>query len=183
MRTTVSSVSESGPVVELAGDARERAVPVLVDAFSGIYRWHAKRTLRTVPEVRAVEDGGSVVAVSLLDRLTPEVGYVYYIATRTSHRRLGLGLRLLDDALVRFRQGGVEVVYAAVREENLGSRRLFEARGFRATERKERSYRDGGLGAWGLRRRMWLVSGEVLLGLRLRPPAGGPRSAVGVNAG
>lgn len=160
------------PLVDLNGDARERAMPVIRDGFVGIYRWHAKRTLREVPTVRAVEESGEVVAVSLLDRLVPEVGYVYYVAVLRSHRGRGLGRALLDDALRIFREGGAEVVYAAVQADNEPSRRLFERRGFRLVERKETGWREGGLGAWGLRSRMRLVPGEILLGLRLRAPRG-----------
>jgi ribosomal protein S18 acetylase RimI-like enzyme len=176
--------ADDAELLDLVGEARERAVPVLIDSFSGIYRWHAKRTLRSVPTVRAAVLRSEVVAVSLLDRLEPEVGYVYYIATLAKHRRRGFGLRLLDDALELFRRDGAEVVFAAVREENAASRQLFERRGFRATERKELSYREGGLGAWGLRSRMWVVSGEVLLGVRLAPPgtSRGRRAPSGPNA-
>jgi ribosomal protein S18 acetylase RimI-like enzyme len=63
--------------------------------------------------------------------------------------------------------GGAEVVYAAAEEDNAGSIALFRSRGFRVVERKELGYREGGLGAWGLRSRMYLVGGEVLLGLRV----------------
>ncbi len=163
-----------GPV-ELVGEARERAVPVLRDGFVGIYRWHAKRTLREVPIVRALERDGEVVGVALLDLLVPEVGYVYYVAVLSPLRQAGLGARLLDDALAIFRARHVEVVYAAVQSDNLPSRRLFEGRGFRPVERKETGWREGGLGAWGLRSRMRLVPGELLLGLRIAPA--GSRSA------
>ncbi len=158
-------------LAELAATERERAVPVLIDSFVGIYRWHAKRTLREVPLVRVAELAGEVVGVALLDRLVPRVGYVYYIAVLARHRGEGIGSRLLADALDRFRPAGVEVVYAAVRAENAPSRALFEHRGFQTVARKERLWSEGGLGAWGLRSRMRLVPGEVLLGLRLRPPA------------
>jgi len=160
---------EAPTIIPLVGEARERAVPVIRDGFVGIYRWHAKRTLREVPTVRALEAGGEVVGIALLDRLAPEVGYVYYIAVLSSHRGIGLGARLLDDALRLFREGGVEVVYAAAQTDNRASIRLFEARGFRSVARKETNWKDGGLGAWGLRSRMRLVPGEQLLGLRLRP--------------
>jgi ribosomal protein S18 acetylase RimI-like enzyme len=157
----------SGPV-DLTGDARDRAVPVLRDGFVGIYRWHAKRTLRQVPIVRALERNGAVIAVSLLDLLVPEVGYVYYLAVASSDRQQGLASRLLDDALAIYRARGVEVVYAAARTDNAPSLRLFTHRGFRPVERKETSWKEGGLGAWGLRSRMWVVAGEVLLGVRLK---------------
>lgn len=152
---------------DLVGDARGRAVPILTEGFVGIYRWHAKRTLREVSRVRAAEVDGTILGVSLLERLAPEVGYVYYLSVGLAHRRRGIGGVLLDDALGIFRRDGALVVYGAVEENNEASQALFRSRGFRLVERKETSYRDGGLGAWGLRRRMWLVGGEVLLGLRL----------------
>jgi ribosomal protein S18 acetylase RimI-like enzyme len=160
-------------LIDLVGDARERAVPVLKEGFVGIYRWHAKRTLRDVSMVRAAEVDGTILGVSLLERLAPDVGYVYYMSVGLTHRRRGIGGVLLDDALRIFRRDGARVVYAAVEEDNEASLALFRSRGFRVVERKETSYRDGGLGAWGLRSRMWLVGGELLLGLRLAPePAG-----------
>jgi L-amino acid N-acyltransferase YncA len=166
-------------LLDLTGDERERAVPVIRDGFVGIYRWHAKRTLREVPTVRAATPDGEVLGVSLLDRLAPEVGYVYYIVVLSAHRGRGIGRALLDDALAIFRRTGAWVVYAAVQADNVPSRRLFERRGFRTVERKETGWREGGLGAWGLRSRMRLVPGELLLGLRLVVPPEASRSASG----
>ena len=158
-------------VVELAGAERERAVPVLKEGFEGIYRWHAKRTLRTATWVRAASLGGEIVGVSVLERLEPEVGYIYYLSVALAHRREGLGAVLLDDALELFRRENASVAYGAAEDDNAASIALFRSRGFRLVERKELSFRDGGLGACGLRSRMTLVGGEVLLGLRLGPSA------------
>jgi len=157
-------------LIDLPTQERERAVPVLKDGFIGIYRWHAKRTLRSATWVRAALLHGEIVAVSVLERLDPEVGYVYYLSTALSHRREGLGALLLDDALTLFRRERAVVAYGAAEEENEASIALFRSRGFRAVERKELSFREGGLGAWGLRSRMTLVGGEVLMGLRLSSP-------------
>ncbi|HYB78038.1 MAG TPA: GNAT family N-acetyltransferase, partial [Thermoplasmata archaeon] len=165
--------------VDLVGPDRERAVPAIKDGFTGIYRWHAKRTLRFASKVRAAVVGNDVAAVSILERLAPEVGYVYYLATALSYRREGLGARLLDDALELFGREGASVVYAAAEEDNTASISLFRSRGFRPVERKERGYREGGLGAWGLRSRMTLVGGEVLFGLRLTPSPSDPVRSTG----
>jgi ribosomal protein S18 acetylase RimI-like enzyme len=175
----VPSRSPEGELVDLVGEDRERAIPVLKDGFTGIYRWHAKRTLRTATWVRAAVLRGEVVAVSVLERLDPDVGYVYYLSIAQSHRRAGLGGRLLDDALAIFRREGATVVYGAAEEENAPSIALFRSRGFRPVERKELGFREGGLGAWGLRSRMTLVGGEVLFGVRLSPrePTGNPSAA------
>ncbi len=165
-------------IADLDGAGRERAVPVLIDSFVGIYRWHAKRTLRQVSSVRGAFAGDELVGVAMLERLVPAVGYVYYLAVRRADRRRGVAAALLDDALERFRRDGVRVVYAAAEEDNEGSIALFRSRGFRTVERRELGWAEGGLGAWGLRSRMWVVSGEVLLGLRLAPePSGASASA------
>jgi ribosomal protein S18 acetylase RimI-like enzyme len=165
---------------DLAAPERELAVPVLIDSFTGIYRWHAKRTLRSISRVRGAWSGDALTGISMLEFLEPPVGYVYYIAVRSGHRRRGVALRLLDDALHLFGESGARVVFAAAEEDNTPSLRLFSARGFRVTEPRERGWREGGLGAWGLRSRMMVVSGEVLMGLRLRPeppPVGGAPGA------
>lgn len=167
---TPAQPSNARRFVDLEGAARDRALPPLREGFEGVYRWHAKRMLGRVTRVRAVEISGEVVAAALLDRLTLEVGYVYYLAVGERHRRSGLGGALLDDALRIFRAEGASVVYAAAESDNRPSLELFRTRGFREVARHETSYRDGGLGAWGLRSRMWVVSGEKLLGLRLTPP-------------
>jgi ribosomal protein S18 acetylase RimI-like enzyme len=170
-------------IVDLDGPAREAAVPVLIDSFVGIYRWHAKRTLRDVDRVRALRTSEGLAGIAMLETIAPAVGYVYYIAVYARFRRRGVGGHLLDDALEQFRSHGYRVVYAAAEEDNAESIALFRSRGFRIVEKKERNYREGGLGAWGLRSKMWIVSGEVLLGLRLTaepsasggaPGSGGP---------
>ncbi|HKN07484.1 MAG TPA: GNAT family N-acetyltransferase [Thermoplasmata archaeon] len=156
-------------LVDLPREERDRAIPVLKDGFVGIYRWHAKRTLHNATWVRAAVVRGEIVAVSILDRIDPEVGYVYYLSTAQTHRREGLGGLLLDDALALFRRERARVAYGAAEEDNAASISLFRSRGFRPVERKELGFREGGLGAWGLRSRMTLVGGEVLMGLRLSP--------------
>ena len=156
-------------VRDLSAEERPAAVPILIDSFVGIYRWHAKRTLREIERVRGAERDGELLGVSMLERLVPEVGYVYYIAVRSAVRGQGIGARLLDDALALFTGAGVRVVYAAAEEENRASLALFRSHGFRPVEREEPGWREGGLGAWGLRSRMRVVHGEVLLGRRLAP--------------
>jgi ribosomal protein S18 acetylase RimI-like enzyme len=151
-------------IVDLPPNAREQAIPVLLQSFVGIYRWHAKRTLRTIGRVRAAHLEGALAGISMLDRLTPEVGYVYYLAVGEAFRGRGVGGALLDDAIELFRNEGARILYGAAEEENEPSLKLFRSRGFRPIEPAERGFREGGLGAWGLRSRMMLVHGEILMG-------------------
>jgi len=157
------------PILDLARGDRDRAVPALRESFTGIYRWHAKRTLRDIGTVRAIEIDGEIAAVAMLEQFDADVAYVYYLFVGARWRRQGLAGRLLDDALHRFRAAGARVAYAACEEENVASRRLFASRGFREVSSEEPNWRDGGLGARGYRSRMWVVRGEVLLGRWLSP--------------
>ncbi|MCI4336040.1 MAG: GNAT family N-acetyltransferase [Thermoplasmata archaeon] len=151
----------------LVGPARDEALPVLKESFTGYYRWHAKRMLRDVGVARAARIGKVLVGVALLERLTPEVAYVYYIFVGKDHRRQRVGAALLRDALDRFQRQRSRVVYAVVGADNRASIGLFRSQGFRSVARKELSWKDGGLGAWGLRSRMYIIHGERLYGRRL----------------
>ena len=90
---------------------------------------------------------------------------------------------LLDDALAWLQHHGARIAYAVVTEDNAPSERLFRSRGFRSIDRKELSYQEGGLGAWGLRSRMRIVYGEVLMGRRLGSPTEDPSSVSGIGPG
>ncbi len=180
--TTASGRSGPPAPIDLIGADRDRALDALRQSFTGVYRWHAKRTLREADSVRAIEVDGRIAAAALLDRFDADVAYVYYLFVAEADRRRGFGGLLLEDAVDRFRSAGARVVFAACGAENSAVLRLFGARGFRPVADGEPRVRDGGLGAWGYRRRMWIVSGELLLGLRLAPqsPGGDPlRPAAG----
>ena len=152
---------------EISGDARPDVLPILKESFTGYYRWHAKRTLLEIERVRVADWDGVVAGAALLERLVPEVGYVSYLFVGTNFRRRGIGATLFDDAIGWFRRQGVLVVYTVAEPENRASIALIRSRGFRKTERKETGWRDGGLGAWGLRSRMRIIGDEALFGLRL----------------
>ena len=170
------SAEGSAEVVTVPGDERKALVPILEQGFEGLYLWHSKRTLRGIEVVRGLRLDGEYVGLSMLKMVADGAGYVYYLAVASTHRRQGVGARLLDDAIAGFDRRGVEVVYAAAEEENRASRTLLDSRGFRAVERRETGYQEGGLGAWGLLTRMRVVPGEVLYGRRLRPrPVESPR--------
>lgn len=111
----------------------------------------------------------------MFERLRPEVGYINYAAVARASRHAGVGSRLLEDALRQLRRDGVEVVFAAAERTNRASIALLTSHGFRRTRRKETPWREGGLGAWGLRSQMHIVAGEVVLALRVRKARGPTR--------
>ncbi len=99
----------------------------------------------------------------MLKTLDPHAGYVYYIAVDRAHRRRGVAKLLLRDALLRYREAGVEEVFAGVEADNGPSERLFASEGFSRTSFGDVSKRYGYLRTLNMYRRMVVVPGEVLL--------------------
>ncbi len=146
-------------------DGRERrsVAWILDEGFTGIYRIHARYKLKRVDVVRVARVAGEDAGLIMIQRLEPDIGYVYYIAVARKHRHHGIGGTLLDDAIEMMKEEGMREVYAVRDEGNIGSQKLFESRQFEALEMNEFLERFGRRKAMSLKRRMTLVSGEVLL--------------------
>ena len=142
---------------------RERLDPILDSSFEGWYLWHSKRTLREIPTVRVASVGREPVGLSMLKELDKALGYVYYIAVSSDHRRQGIGGRLLDDAMVLFEGEGDETVYACAEEHNLESIALFKSRGFERITFHEMTKVHGPLKAIRLVNSMRAVPGEIIM--------------------
>ena len=176
-KTKWPSVAPALRLRTLSRGSRKPAIPVLRDSFHGYYRWHAKRTLRDIERVRAAYRAREPVGISMVELLRPTVGYVNYLAIAPSRRGEGIGGVLLDDALAHFVRSRAGIVFAAAEKTNRASIRLLKSRGFRGTRVHERPRTEGGPGAWGLRSRMHLVAGEVVLARHVDPtnlPRGAP---------
>jgi len=167
---------EAGVRISDAGhDERLRLEPILEESFEGWYLRHSRSTLYVIPTVRVAEVDGKAVGLAMLKSLEAGVGYVYYIAVARASRRLGLGGRLLDDALEHFRGLGAEAVYASVENEEAAA--LFGSKGFVKTHFGEVVSTYGLLRALGMYRSMLVVPGEVLLRLELQWGQGSSRSS------
>lgn len=84
------------------------------------------------------EDGMCFVATAdgvpiayVIGRIIAPEGEIYRIATDKSHRRRGVGYRLLSYALKTERGRGLETVFLEVRSQNAAARALYEAHGFK----------------------------------------------------
>ncbi len=113
--------------------ARESLTVLLEQSFTGMYRWHAKRTLRSVRWVRRASIGGADVGLVMCTMLETGSGYIPYVAVSPSQRGQGIGGALLDDALHLLRSEAAREVFACVRPDNIPSIRLFGSRGFAVT--------------------------------------------------
>lgn len=67
--------------------------------------------------------------------LSPDQGFCHIssLAVAPSHRRRGIGSKLLDAFLVSTAKQGVRIWRAETRRSNAASRNLFQSRGFRET--------------------------------------------------
>ena len=136
---------------------------ILDESFEGWYLRHSKGTLRDVEAVRAAMLSRLPAGLVMVKTLEPRVGYVYYIAVTSAYRRMGIARLLLEDTLNRFKESGVEEVFAGVEEGNGPSEGLFTTQGFKRTNFGEVSRKYGRLHALNMYRMMVVVPGEILL--------------------
>jgi len=112
---------------------REVIVRIARASFDRVYAFFAVRASRGAWPLLIAEEGG--VAVGFLEgRLfegAPPIGYVYFVAVDSAHRRQSLGRLLVEEALRAFAAKHATRVFAAVPEGNEASMGLFTALGFR----------------------------------------------------
>jgi ribosomal protein S18 acetylase RimI-like enzyme len=147
-------------IAEVPRESRRSLLPILDQSFTGIYRWHAQRTLRSVRWVRAASQDGQQVGLAMSSMLGGRVGYVYYIAVSPSQRATGIGGLLMDDALETLRAAGATEALACVRPENIASVRLLLSRNFTRTGFGALVRSTGFAKATVLWRRMVVAPGE-----------------------
>ncbi len=70
-------------------------------------------------------------------------GHIVSIAVLEEHRRKGLGLALMEEAVKGFIQRGCKEIFLEVRVSNIPAIHLYKKLGFVITSRHERYYSDG----------------------------------------
>lgn len=70
-------------------------------------------------------------------------GHVVSIAVMAEYRRMGIGSKLLEEALKRLKECGASEVYLEVRTSNYPAINLYRKMGFKAIRTIEGYYRDG----------------------------------------
>lgn len=78
----------------------------------------------------------------LIARAVASEAEILNLAVAPAYRRLGLGRRLLDQAIVRLGQRGAREFFLEVREGNFAARELYRACGFRTVGARARYYRN-----------------------------------------
>ncbi len=164
-RKPVAHVKKAFPVKisAVARESRSSLVALVALCFSGMYRWHATRILRSVKWVRRADQEGTLAGLSMFTLLQDRIGYVYYLAVEPSRRRAGIAGLLLDDALEALRRQGAAEVLACVRADNAPSLKLFLSRRFVTTGFRELVRRHGAMQAAFLWLRMVVAPGEKVL--------------------
>ena len=150
-----------------AGVDRRRYEWILEEGFSGLYLWHARRTLHSAELVMVALVEGEPAGLVIPKRIGSDIGYVYYIAVAKRFRGMGVGGVLLDHTLRFFFEEGRREVYASIEDDNTESIRLFTSRGFRPTGFEELRRKYGGMRATKIYAEMLVVRGETLYVLEL----------------
>lgn len=97
------------------------------------------------------EQRGAIVGY-VLGRVVAREGEVLNLAVDPTRRRSGIGRRLLEAALGRFRAGEATEVFLEVRESNAAALELYQGEGFRVVGRRGEYYRHPTEAALVLRR-------------------------------
>jgi ribosomal protein S18 acetylase RimI-like enzyme len=149
-------------VEDVPAEFRGRLVSIIDQSFTGIYRWHARRTLRSVRWVRQAIQDGAPAGLVMLTMLGQRTGYLYYLAVTPSRRGGGVGGTLLDDALQVLHAAGASEGYACAREDNTPSIKLLQSRDFVKMSFRELARLRGPMAAAALWVRMVVAPGETV---------------------
>jgi ribosomal-protein-alanine N-acetyltransferase len=86
--------------------------------------------------------GQRVVAGYVVAWVVVEEAEIANIAVAPGARRLGVGARLLDDAIAALAARGARAIYLEVRRANVAAQALYASRGFREVGCRRGYYRD-----------------------------------------
>ena len=116
------------------------------------WKYDAPRVLRAIRDrdtlaVVACESGrgaarGAITGFAIME-IGDERAHLVLLAVRPSHRRLGIGQRLLDWLLESARVAGMASVHLELRSANEAARRFYRAMGFYETVLVPGYYRSG----------------------------------------
>ena len=118
---------------DVPAHARRSLRPIVDESFTGLYRWHARRTLRSVAYVRKATGNNALVGVTMSTMVGNGVGYIFYAAVIPPLRGRGIGGAILDDALQALRAKGAREIFACARTRNMPAVRLLLSRHFART--------------------------------------------------
>ncbi len=93
--------------------------------------------------VYLVAEAESRVVGHAVASIVADIAELQRIAVAADARRGGHATALLEEVVLRAREGGAERLLLEVREDNAGALAFYAARGFEEVDRRPRYYRDG----------------------------------------
>jgi ribosomal-protein-alanine N-acetyltransferase len=102
------------------------------------YELHDNKASRCL----VAEDGENGVVAMIVSWMILDELHIATFATRSDHRRKGIGKLLLRSALDVAREDGARRAFLEVRESNNAAQAMYEGFGFKKTGRRPRYYRD-----------------------------------------
>jgi len=142
---------------------RRRLEGILLDSFEGWYLRHSLKKLYQIKDVFAALYDDTPVGVAMLEELSEELSYLFYIAVAKDFRRKGVASQLLEYCISYSVSKNKKELYAATERDNEPSIALFEKHGFSRISFSEFINRYGFARAIEMYAKMVVVPGEILL--------------------
>ena len=89
-----------------------------------------------------VAEEGDTVSGLVAFRMIEDEAEILNLAVDSSHRRRGIGSRLVEGMIEACKAAGVKKIFLEVRESNIGARNFYSRMGFTEAGRRGRYYRQ-----------------------------------------
>lgn len=97
--------------------------------------WDSEKNLSSMPQILVAEDKNNVVGVLYINNFGKEIGWMFRLAVKKSHRKHGIATHLITKAEEFLKENGaIEVgMYVGANDQNL--RNFYKKRGFKSSKK------------------------------------------------
>jgi len=120
------------------------SIQKLISSIPEVAQWSADDFLLASQRnfcLRVTEEGDTVSGLVAF-RMIKDEAEILNLAVDSSHRRRGIGSRLVEGMIEACKAAGVKKIYLEVRESNSGARNFYSRMGFTEAGRRGRYYRQ-----------------------------------------
>jgi len=120
------------------------SIQKLISSIPEVAQWSADDFLLASQRnfcLRVTEEGDTVSGLVAF-RMIKDEAEILNLAVDSSHRRRGIGSRLVEGTIEACKAAGVKKIFLEVRESNIGARNFYSRMGFTEAGRRGRYYRQ-----------------------------------------